>query len=72
MENFVSVYNMETIFLCTLPHSVCILLMSVLVLESMYRAYTMAVYLWKGSRVTKAKRDLQITVDVVIELTFLI
>ena len=72
MENYVSVYNMETIFLCTLPHNVCILLMSALVLESAYRAYSMVVSLWKGVGVTKAKRDLQITVDIVVDLTFLI
>ena len=64
IENYVSVYNMRVLYLCSLPHIVCILFMGLLILESMYRAYSMAGYLWKGVRVSKGKRDLQIAIDI--------
>ena len=72
IENYVSIYNMRTIYLCSLPHYACIIMMSVLVLESTYRAYSMAGYIWKGVRVSKAKRDFQISLDIFIDVVFLI
>ena len=72
MENYVSVYNMRTIYLCSLPHYVCMILMAFLIAESLYRAHSMAGYLWRREAVSKKKRDLQITLDIVVDMVFLI
>ena len=72
MENYVSVYNIKVLYLCSLPHIVCIIFMVLLILESTYRAYSMAGYLWRGAHVSKRKRDLQITIDILVDMTFLI
>ena len=72
MENYMSAYNMANIYLCSLPHWAGLVLMVVLIAESSYRAYSMVGYLWRGKSVSKRNRDLQITVDIVVDMIFLI
>ncbi len=72
LENYVSFYNMAYIYLCSFPHFVCLIMMGILILESSYRAYNMAQFLRKGEPVSKQKRDDQISIDLGVDMIFLI
>jgi hypothetical protein len=71
MENYVSVYNLRTIYLCTMPHWACVIILGVLTVESSYRAFSTAGFAWNDEPVTKTKRDLQIAIDIFVDIIFL-
>eukprot|EP00942_MAST-04A_sp_MAST-4A-sp1_P007962 g7962.t1 len=74
IENWVQFYNIQTIHLCTLPLAWSMCFSFVLIAESSYRAFSLARRLWfsKEKNITVADRNIQYSIDIVIDLFFLV
>ena len=74
IENWIQLYNMQTIYLCTLPLGWTICFSIILISESSYRAYNMAKRIWFSNvkRITVIDKNIQYGLDVVVDLFFLV
>ena len=74
VENGIQLYNMQTIYLCTLPLGWTIILSTILIGESSYRAYTMAKRLWlsNSKQISVVDKNLQYGLDIVVDTFFLL
>ena len=76
IENWIQFFNMRTIYLCMLPLEYCIIFASILICESMYRAYIMAKKLWLSKQgqdqITVREKDFQLGVDIFVDSFFLL
>eukprot|EP00943_MAST-04B_sp_MAST-4B-sp1_P006377 g6377.t1 len=65
---------MQTIYLCTLPLGWTIILSTILIGESSYRAYTMAKRLWlsNSKQISVVDKNLQYGLDIVVDTFFLL
>ena len=74
IENWVQFSNVQSIHLCTLPLAWSMCFSFVLIAESSYRAFSLARRLWfsKEKNITVADRNIQYSIDIVIDLFFLV
>ena len=74
IENWIQLFNIQTIHLCTLPLGWSITFSLILIIESSYRSFLLANKLWfsKEKKITVADRNIQYSIDTVIDLFFLV
>eukprot|EP00942_MAST-04A_sp_MAST-4A-sp1_P013016 g13016.t1 len=74
LENWIQFFNLRSVFLCSLPFEITLIVSFVMVLESILRLYIVGKSLWfvKTQVIRVESRNAQIVADIVSDLFFLI
>ena len=73
IENTVQIYNLQYIYLCTLPVPLTCVISGLLMIESSHRAYILSRHIRNNRRhkITVQERDHQIILDMLMDIFFL-